>query len=345
MADKTPPRILLVEDDPDTAALMQEALHDHFGAGCVRHCPSIARALAVDTVDVDIVLSDMNLTDGSGLELLNKLLARRRDLPIVLVTGEGILDNALRAINEGAYDYVVKTGDYLFALPIVVEKNLANWRTKRDNIRLQEQLSRTLEEVRIKNDQLEDAVAKLETMASTDPLTSIANRRSFNQAMERRFSEATRYDQDLSLVMIDLDGFKQLNDKLGHQAGDLMLQRTGRILEANCRRSDIAGRFGGDEFVLLLPETELATARIVAQRIHDEFHVAVETMLAHREPKVKVSMSMGIASLRQARPVNPEQLIGQADEALYTAKSNGKRGIVIYAPAVKAPEKTLAGVA
>ena len=335
MDDRQTPRILLIEDDPDTALLIQETLHDHFGSGCVRHCASVARALSADVAAFDIVLSDMNLADGTGLDVLSKLLARRKDLPIVLVTGEGIIDNALRAISCGAYDYVVKTGDYLFAIPIVVEKNLAIWRTKEENVRLHSQLGRTLEEVRIKNEQLEEAVAKLETMASTDPLTGIANRRAFNQAMERRFAEAMRYDHDLAVVMIDLDGFKQLNDRMGHQAGDLILQRTGRILEANCRRSDLAGRFGGDEFVILLPETDLQTARIVAERVKDEFELTSQTMLSHMTPPVAVSMSIGISCIRHSRPVNPDQLIGHADEALYRAKAAGKTQIVIYNDQVK----------
>ena len=333
MEERITPRILLVEDDPDTALLIQETLHDHFAAGCVHHCSSIARALATDLQQIDFVLSDMNLPDGTGLELLSKLLARRKDLPIVIVTGEGILDNALKAISDGAYDYVVKAGDYLFAIPIIVEKNLATWKMKQENIRLHEQLAHTLEEVRVKNDQLEEAVEKLEMMASTDPLTGIANRRAFNQAMERRFAEAMRHDHDLAMIMIDLDGFKQLNDRLGHQAGDLILQRTGRILEANCRRSDLAGRFGGDEFVILLPETDLSTARVAAERIKDEFEHAAAAMLAHANPPVPVSMSIGISCLRHSQPVNPDQLVAHADEALYKAKATGKTRIIIYNPA------------
>ncbi|MEX2214087.1 MAG: diguanylate cyclase [Phycisphaeraceae bacterium] len=345
MEERSVPRILLVEDDPDTALLIQETLHDHFAAGCVRHCSSMARALAVDLHEIDFVLSDMNLPDGTGLELLGKLLARRKDIPVVIVTGEGILDNALRAISDGAYDYVVKAGDYLFAIPIVVEKNLAIWKMMRENVRLHEQLARTLDEVRVKNDQLEEAVEKLEMMASTDPLTGIANRRAFNQAMERRFAEAMRHDQDLAMIMIDLDGFKVLNDRMGHQAGDVILQRAGRILEANCRRSDLAGRFGGDEFVVLLPETDLNTARVAAERIKDEFEHAAAAMLAHADPPVNVSMSMGIACLRHSQPVNPEQLVGHADEALYKAKATGKTRIIVYNAATKGDSQLVQNVA
>jgi len=332
VSQRTPLRILLVEDNPDTAILIQETLHDHFGAGCVHHCATVARALSAETDRFDIVLSDMNLPDGGGLDVLEKLLARRPDLPIVLVTGEGILDNALLAIERGAYDYVVKSGDWLFAIPIVIEKNMAIWRTKQENLRLHGQLERSLEEIRIKNTQLEEAIAKLETMASTDPLTGLANRRSFNQSLERRFSEAARYDHDLACIMIDLDGFKGVNDTLGHQVGDELLRRTGRILEANCRRSDIAGRFGGDEFVLLLPETELSTARIVAERIKLEFeHAAALVLSDAHDSAATVTMSMGLACLRHSRPNSCEQLLGHADDALYEAKARGKRRICVYA--------------
>src|SRR5690606_25675873 len=121
-----------------------ETIEDHFGPGCVDHRASVAKALEVQLDDYDLVISDMNLPDGSGLQVLESFLKRRPDIPIVFVTAEGILDNALRAIRLGAYDYIVKAGDYLFAIPIVVEKNLTIWKTKQENRRLQDELERTV---------------------------------------------------------------------------------------------------------------------------------------------------------------------------------------------------------
>lgn len=325
-------QILLIEDDPDTGALIRETLEDHFGVGCVMRCETCAQASNANLEHIDIVLSDMNLPDGSGLIVLSNLLKRRPDLPIVLVTGEGILENALAAISRGAYDYIVKAGDYLWSLPLVVEKNLAIWRTKKENLRLQEELSLTLDEVRVKNDQLQVAVHQLETMALTDPLTGLANRRAFNESIERCFHEAERYGHDLACLMIDLDGFKPINDTLGHPRGDQLLIAVGKVLQANSRKSDICGRFGGDEFVVLLPQTDEGTARTVAHRINEQFLTAASNLFAGTEMTGRVGMSMGLACLQTSRTTSSEQLIAHADHALYRSKQAGRGRLTLYRP-------------
>lgn len=303
------PNLMLVEDDPDTAALICETLRDHFGTDCVRHVASVGEVMSEDLARVDLLLSDMNLPDGTGMDVLLHVLRRWPDKPVVLVTGEGILENALAAIRRGAYDYVVKAGDYLFAIPIVVEKNLELHQIKLENARLMDQLRH---------------------IAATDPLTGLANRRAFSIEFERRFAEAERHDHDLACMMIDLDGFKQLNDTLGHPMGDHILERIGRVMEANCRQMDVAGRFGGDEFIVVLPQTDARRAEQVAQRIATQFdHVARQELA---DTDVRVTLSMGIATRRDARPVNSEHLIRCADQALYQVKRNRKAGIHVYSP-------------
>ena len=325
-----PPRLLVVEDDPDTAELIIETLHDHFGAGCCAHAADCAQARAADADAFDLVLSDMNLPDGSGLEVMEDLLARRPDLPIVFVTGESILENAVAAVRSGAYDYVVKAGDYLFSVPVVVEKNLELWRVKEDNQRLARELAETLAAIREKNRQLEEAVAKAERLAATDPLTGLANRRSVNRALGQRFAEAQRSGGDLSVLMMDLDGFKALNDHAGHPAGDRMLVTAAGVIEANCRHSDVAGRFGGDEFVVVLPATGLGLGRGVAERIRADFEAAAAAAcreLGHPQP---VTMSAGLATLRCSGADGFEQLVARADAALYDAKAAGKCRLRVY---------------
>ena len=332
MSVHTPPRLLLVEDDQDTADLIKETIEDHFGPGTTTHITHVSEAYDIDLSKIDLVLSDMNLPDGTGLELLVSLLERRPDLPVVLVTAESILENAIAAIRKGAYDYVLKAGDYLFAIPVIVEKNMALWGIKQENARLNAKLTQTLEQVNVKNKQLEQAVQQLQTMAATDPLTGLANRRAFNQALARTFADAHRHHHDLSVIMVDMDHFKRLNDTLGHQRGDEVLQAVAHCMEASCRKSDVIGRFGGDEFVVVLPQTDPQLATQVAQRIFDSF----TNHLSHTEQgkaaaACKVTLSMGVACLSQTNPQNPDQLLAQADHALYRAKQQGKSRFVVYA--------------
>jgi two-component system cell cycle response regulator len=328
MTSNQAPHILMVEDDVDTAELIRETLADHFGVDNVKHVDHVCDALRQDLSRFDLVLSDVNLPDGSGLELVPRLLAKRKDLPIIMVTSESALENATLAIRRGAYDYIVKAGDYLFTIPLIVEKNLAVWQIKSQNLRLQHELEQTLEELRIKNNQLEESLQKLEQQASTDPLTGLANRRHIQATLERSFSEAVRYQTDLACLMIDLDGFKQFNDTLGHQCGDQLLQMMAKVLGANCRRCDVAGRYGGDEFVVLMPHTLPQVAQQVARRIKHQFVTAIRATW----PGHNCDLSIGIACLSLSKPMNADQLVALADAALYRAKQSGKARVFIHQP-------------
>lgn len=325
-------RLLVVEPDAPTAKLMSAALESRFGSGTVRCCRGIQQALQQDLSTVDATVADASLPDGSIGHLLMRLFDERVDLPVVVVGETREADRAMAAIRAGAADYVVKAGDYLFALPIIVEKSIALWKTKQENVRLHAQLSCTLTALQVKNHQLEEAVRKLQTVAATDPLTGLANRRAFNLVLERSFAQATRYGHDLACIMIDLDCFKLCNDKLGHQKGDEILQRAARVLEANCRRSDTPARYGGDEFVVLLPQTELEWATLVANRISDEMQFCCANWWKLSGGPTALTMSMGLTTLRHGSPATAEELVGQADKALYAAKSAGKSQLIVYQP-------------
>lgn len=319
------PRLLLVEDDADTASLIRETLSDHFGVDPLVHASTVAEALAKDVDAFDLVLSDLKLPDGSGLELLDRLLAARSDLPVVIVTAESDLEAATTAIGRGAYDFIVKAGGYLMTIPLMVEKNLAVWQIKSRNHELKQKLEQTLEELRVKNRQLEQ-------QALTDPLTGLANRRHIEAMLEQNFAEARRYHADLACLMIDLDGFKQFNDTVGHQRGDQLLQTVAEVLQETCRRSDVAGRYGGDEFVVLLPQTGPATAELAARRIKQRFATKAHRRFsaARAAAGCQCDLSIGIACVSSSRPVNADQLVALADDALYRAKAAGKSRIHVH---------------
>lgn len=203
---------------------------------------------------------------------------------------------------------------------LLIKKDLILARITRENEMLRNQLERALQKAIEKNAELEASLRRMEELAATDALTGLYNRRYFSRASEQLFAEADRYDKDLACIMLDLDAFKQVNDSHGHQAGDSILALAGKVIAANLRRMDLAARYGGDEFVILLPQAGIDEARIVAQRIHHEFALALEM----RERVVHTSMSLGIASVKQVRPASAEQLIAAADRGLYAAKAHGR---------------------
>jgi diguanylate cyclase (GGDEF)-like protein len=333
MTEPTPcPRILVVEDDPDQLALICDALSAQYGPGGDRRIVGVrtgTECLAEDLAGFDVVLLDYHLPDVEGLDVLRQILARA-DVPVLFVTGENDSTVAAEAVRCGAQDYIVKLGDYLFALPVVIEKSIRQHEMQRENEHLQQQLQLMLDKLQVKNLQLEEALQKQREMAATDHLTGLANRRRFRDVLERHFREAVRYGFDLTCCMCDLDGFKQLNDALGHQFGDRVLVAAAAALRATVRESDLAARYGGDEFVLLLPHTGCRKALTVCERLREKLAVEVARFdgLARSQ-----RLSIGVASLQTDHPATADALVSMADRAMYAAKKVGTSGAVLFARA------------
>jgi two-component system cell cycle response regulator len=314
-------KLLVIEDDVDQRDLIRETLVEAIGQGTSIGTAATKReALAHDLAAFDLILCDYNLPDATGLELLVAIRAVC-STPVIMVTGENVANIAAEAIRQGATDYVVKTGDYLFTIPLVVQKNLIVANIKRENEKLRLEVEAALAQVQDKNAQLEQSLKKVEELAATDPLTGLYNRRHFGRVLEQLFAEAQRYRKDMACVMIDLDHYKQLNDSFGHQVGDELLILAGKVISANMRRMDIAARYGGDEFVVLLPHATAGDASLAASRIQEEFKHSSATLL--KRP-IGVSMSIGIGSIGTGHPSTVDQLIASADAALYHSKEMGR---------------------
>ncbi|UCF34111.1 MAG: diguanylate cyclase [Phycisphaerales bacterium] len=174
------------------------------------------------------------------------------------------------------------------------------------------------------NAELEERVAQrtrqLRQLALRDPLTGLYNRRHFQEVLTRAFAESVRYDTDLSCLMMDLDHFKSVNDKFGHPTGDEVLLLISRTISSQLRSSDVGARFGGDEFVILMPQTNEEDARILAERIAGRF---IED-LTEQWGEVQTTISIGIASVRSSGLSQADALVSAADRALYEAKKAGR---------------------
>jgi len=198
-------------------------------------------------------------------------------------------------------------------------------------------LNEDLEErVRQRTEALEEANERLRDMAARDSLTGLYNRRHFNDFLAQLFSEVDRYGGTLTCMMIDLDNFKQVNDSLGHKAGDELLRLTASVIERSIRDADIAIRYGGDEFVILMPQTTTLEARSSAERILTRFINDIEADM----PEASIAtLSIGLANQNGPGPGKPMDLVQLADEALYLAKSGGKNRITILEPDRTQPSK------
>lgn len=172
---------------------------------------------------------------------------------------------------------------------------------------------------------LQSALMAMSQLSKTDEMTGLANRRQFDEGLHRAFHQARRHGRPLSVMVMDIDLFKAINDTKGHQAGDEVIKVVANIIKRCCRQSDLPARPGGDEFAVLLPETTTAAAAVVAERIRKT--VFDRTILIHGS-EVAMTVSIGIADLEAGRTETPEDLVALADEALYAAKQLGRNRFV-----------------
>lgn len=253
---------------------------------------------------VDVVLCDLEMPGMDGLELLALMNAEAalREIPVILLTGNESQSKKILCLGEGASDYVTK--------PFHAGELVA---------RLRVQLK-----IKTLQDSLRESNRQLERLSTTDPLTGLANRRSFMDRLEISLQQGRRTKMPLGLIMIDLDHFKIVNDTCGHQGGDQVLREVAGLLGSQMRPYDLAARFGGEEFALILPETDLVGCCGVAERLRDE--VARHSF---RPPaaEVKMTASFGVATLGGSE-CTTESLIRRADAALYRAKNLGRNRVI-----------------
>jgi diguanylate cyclase (GGDEF)-like protein len=264
----------------------------------------------------DLVLLDMVLPDMDGLEVLRIVKARADEhfIPVIILSVRADLDSKVAGLRIGADDFLAKP----FAEAELLARCAAMLRIKK----LQ--------------DELHAVQRKLEEQSITDGLTGLKNRRFFDERLLEEFGRAQRYSDPVSLIMLDLDHFKRVNDRYGHQAGDLVLRESADLLRGSLRDPDIPARYGGEEFAVILPKTHVQGALAVAERIWRAIgektfrHALGEGPGASPPVDLRVTVSIGVAFFPSKDITSAELLVKFADEALYQAKRTGRNSICLY---------------
>ncbi|MDA8173896.1 MAG: diguanylate cyclase [Nitrospiraceae bacterium] len=315
-------RILFVEDSRSQAAATSDFL-ERAGYDVVWAENGTSAIKVAKTEPIDVIILDLELPDLNGNEVCRWLKVNEdtRGIPIIMLTAKAGVQNKVAGLEAGADDYLSKP----YMDSELSARIYASLRTKA----LQDELRR-------KNQQLQDLLSKVEVLAVTDPLTSLFNRRYFENMLVKEVERARRYEAPFSCMMIDLDHFKRINDAFGHVAGDSVLVETSSILRSSLRGVDTVARWGGEEFVILLPESSKEASLIPANRI-------LESVAAHSfrlAPGTVITVSIGMAdSSGISADELGDRVLSDADTALYLAKRNGRNRIELYqaGPAGSAP--------
>ncbi len=294
-------QVLIVDDD----ASVRNTIHEYISnAGY----DVIAAATAEEALELvaqgnyAVVITDIRLPGMGGLELTN-LIKKKNGADVIVVTGYSDDYSYEEAINIGASDFVIK--------PVRLEELLLRMRRVLKERQLSTERTRMME--------------KLQKLATTDGLTKLYNSRSFYSQLELEVDRFNRYKHPLSLLLLDIDNFKKFNDSFGHLEGDKVLVRFSQIIKSCLRTNDSAYRYGGEEFTVILPETNGDEAKTVAQRIRSTLEV--ETFTPTPDKDAKITISIGVTQYFSKEELSA--FIRRADQAMYFSKQNGRNRVTV----------------
>lgn len=299
-------KILLIDTDERHARRLQDVLAEQHHVDILTNPADAALQMAQKSYELAIV--DMAMTEFDPLRVCTQLRTREqsRQLPIILVAEESHRPQVVRGLDLGINDFIMR--------PVERNELLARVRTQirrhRFTLELRERVNSTMQ------------------MAIVDELTGLYNRRYFDRHLNMMLEKSGEQDRDMAVMMLDLDLFKSINDNHGHDAGDAVLKEFAERLQRNIRGVDLACRFGGEEFVVLMPDTDLQQAHNVAERVRSS--ISEREFKVGGEKALDVTVSIGVA-LNDEHKDTPESLLKRADIALYLAKSGGRNQVIIDA--------------
>ena len=289
------PHILVVDDDEGIRESIREAIQ-HAGYACRASASGDEALRFLEENHVDVVISDIKMSGLTGFEL-TEIVKKKYDADVILITGYGKDFQYEEAIEKGASEFILK--------PIKLQELVVR-------------LKRVLRE-RALIAQRRHMEKRLRELTITDDLTKLYNMRHFYTQLQLEMDRALRYESSLSLLLMDVDRFKQYNDTYGHLEGDQILIKLGEVIRECLRKSDTAYRYGGDEFIVVLPETRANEAGKVAERIRALFPAAC----SYRVPdgSINTTLSAGIVEYHPDEDLS--EFVKRADQAMYKAKKYG----------------------
>lgn len=288
--------VLVVEDDPSALELLRfnlsEAGFRTFAVGSADAAMELLRKEIVDLIVCDVMLPGMDGFEFREAALKDPVL---REVAFVFLTAKTMADDQIRGLQTGVDEYITKPFD-----PQVLIARIQAILARRESF---------------------------SRLARLDPLTQLANRATLEREVTRELDRLRRYPGVASLVFLDVDNFKSINDEYGHAEGDRVLAHLASSLKAGGRATDIVGRFGGEEFVLFFPETSEDKARLVVERMHEAFQHPHEALAGGR----RLTFSAGLVEIPRDG-ADFSTLCDRADTAMYTGKRNGKARLVVWTP-------------
>lgn len=287
--------ILIIEDEPMQIRILNRILTPLYD---VKPATSGLKGLELaNKHPIDLILLDIILEDMSGFEVLKALKDSNNKTPVIFITSMDTREDEIKGLSAGVVDYITK--------PFVDEI-----------VKLRVGLHM----------QLITQLRTIERLSLYDGLTEILNRRSFNLTMKDLWEQMADKCQCFSMIMLDVDKFKLFNDNYGHLCGDECLKTVAKVLKGVLRKNDSIFRWGGEEFAVLLPETPLSTAVILAERLREAIE---QTIIIFGDVTTSVTISLGVGAIYPAPEDKPERFCTEVDQALYSAKNNGRNRVEV----------------
>jgi diguanylate cyclase (GGDEF)-like protein len=303
-------RILVVDDVPDNVDILDARLSSR-GYEVVTATNGEEALASVADTPPHLILLDVMMPGMDGREVARRI--KDDDtlpfIPIILVTALSEADDVVQGLESGADDYISKP---------------YNFRELEARVRAMLRIKTLQDELDQKNRELELANKRLKKLSITDGLTELFNHRHVHQLLHDEFERSARTGESIAVVMMDLDRFKNINDTYGHPTGDVILFETAQIIQDTAREIDMVGRYGGEEFIAILPETHEEPAANFAERVRKAVE---EHVYRDGATEIRMTVSCGVAALHEGID-GPEALLKAADEALYQAKHGGRNQVV-----------------